>query len=89
MCIILPCLHKLSVPVVLCAGPGAETTLWADPVFGAEPGAAPALGVESLVDAGVDEEEPEILGESAGLLGNCGISDTVLLTHTHKSITYH
>lgn len=51
-------------------------------MFGAEPGAVPALGVESLADAGLDEEELGILGESAGLLGNCGISDTMLLIHT-------
>lgn len=65
----------------LWAGSGAKTC----PVFGAEPEVVPALGVESLADAGLDKAELEILGESAGLLGN---SDTLLLTHTHTQYSY-
>lgn len=61
--------------------------LWEGPALEAEPGATPAPGVESLADEGLDEEEPEILGESAGLLGNCGLSDTMLLTQTHARVT--
>lgn len=52
--------------------------MWAGPVFAAEPSAVPALS-----DAGLDEAELGILGESVGLPGNCGISDTILLSHTH------
>lgn len=72
---------------MLWAGPGAEPTLWADPEFRVDPEADPALGVESLADAGLDEEE--ILGESAGLLENCGVSDTPLLTDTHTHAKKH
>lgn len=56
-----------------------ETALWAGPVFGTEP----------LADAGLEDDEPEILGESAGLLGNCGSSDTALLSHKTHTIFYH
>lgn len=75
--------------MVLWAGPGVETRLWVGPVFGTEPGAVPALGVESLADAGLAEEEPGILGESTGLVGNCRISDTMLLSHTHTHTNIH